>query len=280
MQILKEVTLKLQMQAIDIVYAYKTVKSVVSMLNSLRHNSTAEFRKVFSDATKLGKQLNGEGYELCKLRITGRQMHYSNPLSNPEDYYRITLYDEFLSHIICELQTRFMENPAHEIALGLLYLLPSEAVNPDEDNSYLVELVKAVQMYKDDLPHPLMMETEYNLWRVKWKSNADANPPRKLVDAYKACSFLQFSNLHTLLQISLTLPITSCKSQQSFSQLKLVKTACRSTMTGTRPTGLALMKINHNFCNKLLTPTKMQELVDSFIQLHPRRMTLSFLLSD
>ena len=203
MQVLKEVTLKLQMQAIDVVYAYKTVKSVVSMLNSLRHNSTAEFRKVFSDATKLGKQLNGEGFELCEPRITGRQMHRSNPpSSNPEDYFRITLYDEFLSHIICELQTRFMENPAHEIALGLLYLLPSEAINLDEDNIYPVELVNAVQMYKDDLPHPLMMKTEYNLWRVKWKSNADASPPRKLVDAYKACSFLQFPNLHTLLHIS------------------------------------------------------------------------------
>ena len=135
-------------------------------------------------------------------------------------------------------------------------------------------------MYKDDLPHPLMMETEYNLWRVKWKSNADANPPRKLVDAYKACSFLQFPNLHTPLQISLTLPITSCESERRFSQLKLVKTARCSTMTGTRLTGLAVMKIYRDFCNKLLTPTKMQELVDSFIQLHPKRMTLSFLLSD
>ena len=164
-----------------------------------------------------------------------------------------------------------MNNPAR----GLLYLLPSESIILDESNSYPVELAEAVHLYKDDLPHPLMTEIEYNLWRVKWKS--DANPPRKLVDAFKACSSLQF---HTLLQISLTLPITSCESERSFSQLKLMKTALRSTMTGSRLTGLALMKINRHLCNELLTPTKMKELVESFKQLHPRRMKFSFMLSD
>uniref|UniRef100_A0A1X7TFQ6 DUF4371 domain-containing protein n=1 Tax=Amphimedon queenslandica TaxID=400682 RepID=A0A1X7TFQ6_AMPQE len=149
MQILKELTLKLQMQAIDVVYAYNAVQSVVTTMN-------------FFDATKLGRKLHGEEYTLCIPRITGRQTHRSNPpSSNPEDYFRITLYDEFLSHIISELQTRFMNNPAR----GLLYLLPSESIILDESNSYPVELAEAADLYKDDLPHPLMTEIEYNLWR-------------------------------------------------------------------------------------------------------------------
>ena len=56
MQVLKELTLKLQMQAIDVVYAYNAVQSVVTTMNFLRQNSTAEFKKVFSDATKLGRR--------------------------------------------------------------------------------------------------------------------------------------------------------------------------------------------------------------------------------
>ena len=91
--------MKLQMQVIDVVYAYKMVNCVVSTLKALRHDSTAEFKKQFTEARKLGKQLHGDDFLLCKPRLTGRQVHRSNlPSSTTEDYYRITLYEEFLSH--------------------------------------------------------------------------------------------------------------------------------------------------------------------------------------
>lgn len=279
MEVLKELTLRLQMQAMDVVHAYKIVKSVVSSLKSLRQNSTTEFKRLFSGATKMGKNINGDGYELCKPRVSGRQMHRSNPPSSTaEEYFRITLYDEFLSHIISDLKARFVENPAHDIALGLLYLLPTECVNLADDNHYPAELAKAVETYKDDLPHPVMMETEYALWRMKWNSDTNQTQPQKLVDAYKACTSLQFPNIHILLQIALTLPITLCESERSFSQLKLVKTLRRSLMSGSRLSGLALTKIHRDRC--VQTPKKLRELVDSFTQLHPRRMALNFVLSD
>ena len=57
-----------------------------------------------------------------------------------------------------------------------------------------------------------------------WKQKQSENElPRKLVDVYKACYCLNFPNIHILLQLALTLPITSCESERSFSQLKLVK---------------------------------------------------------
>ena len=43
---------------------------------------------------------------------------------------------------------------------------------------------------------------------------------------------------------------------------------------------LPLMKINRHRCNQLTTPIKMKQLVDSFAQLHPRRVALSFMLAD
>ena len=168
-------------------------------------------------------------------------MHRSNPPSStPEDHFRITLYYEFLSHIITELESRFVENPAQDIALGLLFLLPSECVNLEDENSLPTELAKVVQTYEGDLKHPLMMEIEYNLWRLKWKNSE--HTPKKLIDVFQACSSLQFPNLHILLQIALTLPITSCESERSFSQLKLVKTTRRSTMSETTLGGLALIE--------------------------------------
>ena len=86
----------------------------------------------------------------------------------------MTLYDEFLSHVISELQDRFENNP---IALGLLYLLPSEASLP-------VELAQAAEFFKDDLPHSVMLTTEYGMWIRKWKEHdTHVDVPSKLVDA-------------------------------------------------------------------------------------------------
>ena len=121
-----------------------------------------------------------------------------------------------------------------------------------------------------------MFPTEYGLWVRKWKAHQpNSTLPNKLVDVFQVCSDLKYPNVHALLRVALTLPITSCESERSFSQLKLIKTARRATMTESRLSGLALMKINRDRCNALTSETKMRELVNSFCQLHPRRMKLA-----
>ena len=79
----------------------------------------------------------------------------------------------------------------------------------------------------------------------KWKQqrNSGNEFPNKLVDVLDACSPLQFPNLRVLLRIALTLPVSSCECERSFSQLKIIKTYSRSTMTGSRLSGLAFMRV-------------------------------------
>ena len=43
------------MQAIDVVYAYKQVESVISTLKEMRERASGEFKKIFSEARHLGK---------------------------------------------------------------------------------------------------------------------------------------------------------------------------------------------------------------------------------
>ena len=113
------------------------------------------------------------------------------------------------------------------------------------------------------------------MWIRKWKQyQSSSELPGKLVDALQACSELQFPNLHTLLRLALALPITSCESERSFSQLKLLKNNRRSTMSDN---GLALMQINRDRCNQLKSPEKLHKVVKSFMQLHPRRVKLALM---
>ena len=97
-------TLKLQMQSIDVINAYSQVQSVVSSLKKMREESDREFSQIFTEASKLGRIIHGEEFVLSQPRINRRQMHRSNvPASTVEEYYRVTLYNEFISHTVAEL---------------------------------------------------------------------------------------------------------------------------------------------------------------------------------
>ena len=92
------------MEVIDVLYAHKQVKQVTTTFKKIRRNSEQEFRRIYKRATKLGKNLNGEGFELSTPRLSKRQSHCANPDSQTtDDYYRVTLLNEFLSHVVSEL---------------------------------------------------------------------------------------------------------------------------------------------------------------------------------
>lgn len=50
-----------------------------------------------------------------------------------------------------------------------------------------------------------------------------------------------FLNLHVLLKIAVTIPVTSTSTERSFSKLKRIKTDLRSTIGGTRLEGLLII---------------------------------------
>ena len=284
---LRGISIKLQMQAGDVLYAYKEIKTVLSSLKSMRDTAAVTFSRIFREATSLGKCLHGDDFELKQPRLNARQVHRFNvQTASAEEYFRISLFNEYFSHVISELEVRFTNNPAAVNTAGLLELLPEEcrAAN-DLEIEMPRDLVQAREFYSQDLPHPVMLHREYQKWVLKWKEFKPdaANPdlPKKLIDVFKQCDAVSYPNLHVLLQLALTLPITSCECERSFSQLKLIKTSHRSTTSSERLSGLALMKINRSRCDRIYhNPAKLQLLVKKFSQLHPRRMKLSFVLTD
>ena len=215
---LRELTVKLQSKAIDVASAYKVlVHKVVSRLKTLRTNSSSEFNKQFRESTKISKQLHGDQFELTIPRLSGRQRHRSNPPSStPEEYYRTTLYNEFLSRCV----RVGGENPSLNVTVGLFYLLPSECIKLGDDVLVPDDLDKVVDLFKGDLPHSVMFNTEYISWMHEWKQHAilSEDVPDTLIGALKECNSLTYPNLNVLLSLALVLPVTSCESERSFSQ--------------------------------------------------------------
>ncbi len=259
------------------------VSSVTSTLSTMRTNTEIEFHRLLLETKSLGKKLHGDDFDIVKPRLTGRMAHRDNPsTSTAEEYYRIVMYDEFLSHVVSELEERFTNNPAQNITIGLFYLLPSECIKLPDDFVLPSELADAKSVYDVDMPNPSMFSIEYTDWVRKWKtfsSSSSTNTlPDRLIDCFKQCCKIAYPNLHVLFRIALTLPITSCQSERSFSQLKLIKTDRRSTMGESRLSSLSLMKINRDRCNDLTSPCKIKILVQEFVRANPKRMKLPFML--
>ena len=81
---------------------------------------------------------------------------------------------------------------------------------------------------------------------------------------------LIFPNFATLLKFGLSIPITSCSSERSFSELRLVKTYLRSTMAEDRLSSLAFI-----FCNKDLS-VNTEKVISNFPQSNARRVEFLF----
>ena len=68
-------------------------------------------------------------------------------------------------------------------------------------------------------------QAEFELWKQRW--HAAAEPPKDCT-AYIACNAPLYGNLSILLQVLVTLPLTTATPERSFSTLKRLKTYLRN----------------------------------------------------
>ena len=97
-----------------------------------------------------------------------------------------------------------------------------------------------------DLPDPDEIPAEFHRWCVKWKGQTAQPCPSTVAASLQHCNRNFFPNIHVLLRLLATLPVTTAECERSISGLKLLKTSLRSTMTNQRLNGLALMRLHRN----------------------------------
>lgn len=70
--------------------------------------------------------------------------------------------------------------------------------------------------------------------------------PKTAMDALAECDPECYPNVHHLLQILVTLPVSVASAERTFSTLRRLKTWLRSRMGEERQTGLALLNIHRD----------------------------------
>ena len=76
-----------------------------------------------------------------------------------------------------------------------------------------------------------------------------------------------FPNVNIALRIYVTLPVSNCTGERSFSHLKRIKNYLRSTMLQDRLSSLAILNIE----NELVKTIDFEQLVDVFATAKSRR---------
>jgi hypothetical protein len=260
---LQGITVKLQSKSIDIFDALGLVEEVKETFNNIRDNINDRFHRVYEHATRVASSVNVEPQ---MPRICSRMTQRSNAAAtNPEEYFRINMGCIFLDHIISELETRF--SSLSEKCSKLIWLVPSVLCERDLPDAEVHEIAA---LYSCDLPSPELIMDDVERWKNKFKDVTEK--PASCVEALKLCDDDMYPNLHVLLRLACTLPVTSCQCERSASTLRRLHNFMRVSMNEERLSALALIHMHYEF------EINYETVIDKFITKHPRRLEMGSLL--
>ena len=103
-----------------------------------------------------------------------------------------------------------------------------------------------IEQYQDDLPMPINAEEQFFQWKKRWESVSKNDCPLTIASSLKACDHDMYPNLHMLLRICATIPVTSCECEWSGSVLECLHTYRRASMGQTRLSALALLHVSYD----------------------------------
>ena len=208
---------------LDVYQAYTDSNNVTGNLQDISDNIEHIWAEWFDLAITTAANV---GVVSSIPRRTNQQQHRDNvPAQTPSDYSRRAVAILLLDHLQSEMKTYF--NPTNDAFLSSLFNLLPELVAVGDRNP---DIKAALEFYENDLPSPHVVDVELLRWKRQWCSTDDADLPTSAVQTLAVCDREFFPNIHTLIRVLCTLPITSAECECSFSTLRRLKTYLRSTM--------------------------------------------------
>ena len=270
----RDLAAKLQTLDQDIFVAYGLVYSVTERIEATRQDIDNRFNLWYQDILQLA---NSIGSVESVPRKTNLQENRSNaPSQSPTEHYKRSVAIPLLDSLLLQLRKRF--NGDQDNIQALLCLVPTHLVRSDVDP---MEEVDGMMHWQTDLPFPKSIRSEVRRWQSVWQGKSQEMQEKRkrgqectkvilnnLLMALGACDSQMYPNVHRLLLIACTLPMTSAEAGRSFSLLRRLKTYARSTMAEERLADLTVIAMYY----KEWVP--VDKVCHAFVQNHPRRMFL------
>lgn len=125
--------------------------------------------------------------------------------------------------------------------------------------------------FKEDLPLTSGFMIEVQRWKRKFSG---CNIGSDLADLVNTIDKNFYPNIYAIFTLLLTLPVTSCSCERSFSALRRLKTWTRTSMDEDRLNGLALRHVHKD--HPLITQLEPLEILKQWDGTLQRRIALAF----
>lgn len=267
---INKTNISIQNKTLTMDVAINLLKSLVSFLNNARN----EFDK-YESAAKL------KFPEADYKDITHRQVKRSSRLtffdgsseavhSSGKDRFKVEVFIPIIDTLVSQLQQR---SAAYvEVHNRFSFLSNLRSISSNELQSSCRSFA---EFYHLDV-NGEELETECNL--LKQYLETDVFKKTEQVDVLLLYTTLRndqleetFPNVAIALRIFLSLMITNCTGERSFSKLKRIKNGLRSTMLQERLNSLSLMSIE----NDILLSLDFEDIIEDFANRKSRRKALS-----
>ena len=267
----KSLASKLQKKDQDIHEAFRMVDAVINRVKTIRNTIDTTFSSWYDEILKLAETI---GVPESVPRKTSLQRNRSNtPSTSPQQHYKRAVAIPLIDCFVNQLEGRFHGDGSHTSVL--LCLIPSVMLSSKVQlSNHLDDFL----YWKEDLPYSTSLASELRRWQSLWhQENQDSEltgVPSNLLLALGSCDVDSFPNIHCLLVIACTLPITSAEAERSFSLLRRIKPFTRSTLASEHLSDLAVMSMHYG------ERISVDEIFHAFVQAHPRRIFQATLFMD
>ena len=228
-----------------------------------------QFDKLYYDACQMAL---GLGVDESWPRVMQRRPQEKSKYTNLKDFFRKTIFVPFLEEMLFQLDTRLVQSEPHFRAT---WLLPSKMDFSLSDGQIVDKIVDGLfcadsAYYDDLLEHGNIPSSRFEVenWVSRWRLKPEAERPKQILACINSVNMDLYPNIKVICVHFLTLPVTTCSVERSFSELRRLKTWLRSTMTDTRLSALALMHFNYDL------EIPYEDLIKKWSQFKSRLITL------
>ncbi|XP_022180618.1 52 kDa repressor of the inhibitor of the protein kinase-like, partial [Myzus persicae] len=169
---------------------------------------------------------------------------------NPEYFLRVSVFIPFIDNFLDQLNDRFI---SHKIVLNNFDCILSkiEMKISEEIKGKFKQLVETYQDIVDKCTdsnlNDNLLNGELDLWYTKYSTLTSAELKNKnAIEVYFQTCPDVYPIISKLLQIFITLPISTATGERSFSTLRRLKTYLRNSSGQIRLNGLALLNIHRD----------------------------------
>lgn len=261
-----KVSVYLQSSNINLLTAVELVTSLKQSLISLRNNEK-EFQDIFKKTVQMCNDNDILISDLKRRRVSSKidESHKTQHImKNKEEEMKISVFFPMSDRMISDIEIRFNQETINMIKC-VVRLIKQEVTNDD-----LINLSNIFGVDFNDLDAEIRL-LKSNCSISKDNINTCDDLIKWLAD-YGTGRDIIFQNIFKILKEFVTIPVTSCSCERSFSKLSFIKTKLRSTMQQDRLDALLTISIEQESAYNI----NIDDVIEHFKILKPfnRRMEL------